>query len=307
MNFVIYGGGSLGLLFGYYLSKKHNVSVIAKKNRVSAIKNNGLIFRKDGFEDKIELKIYSNAKDINVKPDVVVFAVKSFDVDNSLKDIKNHYANTPIVTLQNGIYTEDALLTVFDKHYIYPSAVLIGSKIIDDNTIFQFMDNGMKLGCLDKASKETLKKLADIFNDIGIKTTISDNIMKDKWHKFMFYCAAATINSLTGTRNLEDENLRWVTSAVLDEIVNVSQNLDLDFDIVELRNDVFDFIMNFKPKSWSASVGEDLRKGKKTEIDYLNGYVVKLANRFNVDVPFNRLLVSFVKTIEKTGYFKNEK
>jgi 2-dehydropantoate 2-reductase len=303
MNFLIYGAGSLGLLFAYYLSKSNFVEVVTRKGRALSINENGLTCFVDGVSDKVSINSYSSIKEISQKPDCIILAVKSFDVDESIDVLSKNFREVPIVSIQNGVYAENALIKRFEKKYIFPAAVLIGSKMLDDSTIEEFMSGSMKLGFLDKQAKETADTINKIFNESGINSVVSDNIMRDKWFKFMFYCAGATLNSLTGTKNLEDEHIKWIVDEVLDEIVKVAKHVDLDFDIDLLKDEVFAFLMNFKPESWSASVGQDLNKAKKTEIDYLNGYIVNLAQQFGVDAKCNKMLVSLVKTIEQTGYF----
>ena len=303
MNILIYGGGSLGLLFARYLSKKHKIEIISKKEKQEAVEKNGLTFIKDSKKEKLELKLFTNIKETSLKPEFIILSVKSFDIDNSLSDISAFFKDIPVITIQNGVYAESAAKKSLGKENVLPAYVMIGSKTLNSYTVEEFLNEGMKIGYLSETSKEKAERINGVFNECGIKSVLSDNIMKQKWHKMMFYCAGATLNSLTGTKNLEDENIKWMVEAVLDEITRVLKILNLDFDVEELASEVFEFLMRFKPKSWSASVGEDLKKGKKTEIDYLNGYIVKLAEGLNIEVPLNKLLTSMVKTIEKTGYF----
>ncbi len=303
MNILIYGGGSLGLLFARYLSKKHDVEIISKKEKKEAVDKKGLTFIKDSKKEKLELKLYTDIKETSLQPEFIILSVKSFDIDSSLSDISAFFKNIPVITIQNGVYAESAAKKSLGKENVLPAYVMIGSKTINSHTVEEFLNEGMKIGYLSETSKEKAEKINNALNECGIKSVLSDSIMRQKWHKMMFYCAGATLNSLTGTKNLEDKDIKWMVEAVLNEITQVSKALNLDFDAEELSSEVFEFLMRFKPKSWSASVGEDLRKGKKTEIDYLNGYIVKLAEKLNIEVPLNKSLTSMVKTVEKTGYF----
>lgn len=300
MNFLVYGAGSLGLLFSYYLSRQNSVEVVAKHKRKNVLQKNGLIFIKDSFRDNVDLNVTDSMEKIKNEPDFIILSVKSFDIDTSLNDIASVFSGKYVATIQNGVYAEHAAEKVFGSEYILPVSVLIGSKMINDNTIEQFLDNGLKVGYLNRRSKQEAENLNGIFKECGISSTFTDNIMRDKWHKMMFYCAGATLNSLTGTKDLSDEYLEWMVKRTLNEIVDVGKNFNMDFDIEELSKEVYGFLMSFKPKKWSASVGEDLKKGKKTEIDFLNGYIVELAKKFAVDAPVNRTLFSLVKTLEKT-------
>ena len=306
MNFLIYGAGSLGLLFARYLSRNNNVELVVKPEKKKAIDNNSLLFiSEDGKKESLKLNLYDTIKSIENEPDFIMLSVKSFDIDNALTDIVESFNDKYLITIQNGVYAEEAAINILGREFVLPAYVMIGARTINLYTIEQFLNNGMKIGYVSDNSMEIANRLNSVLNESGIDSVLSDNIMREKWHKMMFYCAGATLNSLTGTKNLEDKHLSWIVRNILDEIAQTAKNLNLDFDAAKLADEVYDFLMNFKPVKWSASVGEDLRKGKMTEIDYLNGYIVRVAEEFNISVPFNKMLTSFVKTIEQTCYFSN--
>ncbi len=303
MKILIYGAGSLGLSFAHYLHNNEEVVAIAKQERAEAIRKNSLTFIKNKTEYKDAIDIYDNINDIDINPDVIFLSVKSFDIDDALNDIKSKYKNPTIFTIQNGVYAERKIQEIFSDRNLIAGSSMIGAKIINNNTVEEFVNKGVTLGSLTPEADVKVKLFADVLQKSGLNVVISDNIWRDKWRKLIYYCAGSTINSLTGTRDLEDVHLQWMSKRIINEIVQVGKHLDLNFDIEEVGDGVFDFLMNFKPESWSASVGEDLRKGKTTEIDFLNGYIVKLSEKFNTDATLNKMLYSLVKTIEKTKYF----
>ncbi len=303
MNILVYGAGSLGLLFAKYLSENYKVDVIAKQERKKAIENSGLNFIKNSNKETVNLNVYENIKEINNPPDFIILSVKSFDIDNSFYDISNIFQDKYIITIQNGVYAEDIAKKFFSKKYILPAYVMIGSKTINNNTIEEFLNKGMKIGYLDKQSKHKAEQFNTLLNNSSISSSVVHDIMRQKWHKMMFYCAGASLNSLTGIKDLENKNINWISKKILEEIVRVASCLNLGFDLYALEQDVQEFLINFKPNQWNASVGEDLKKGKKTEIDYLNGYITTLATKYNIETPFNKLITSLIKTIEQTKYF----
>ena len=301
MNIVVYGAGALGLYFAGLLSTQNNVFCISRKNIADVVKQKGVVILKNGEEKRFEIDISSNPEDVDFGVDIVILASKSYDSQKNLQDIKNRWPFCNLITLQNGIYTEDLARKLFKESQIFPMVSNIGSRFVSDNVIEEFLNHGIVLGSLKRGV--TFNHIATMFGYVGIDVLVSDNIMRDKWKKFMFYCGGATINALTDVLNLENESSLWITKRVLDEICEVGKKLDLDFDIDLLAKEAFEFMMSFKPKSWKASVGQDLRRGRKTEIDYLNGYLVKLAKDVGVDVPVNETLYRLVKTLETTGLF----
>lgn len=307
MKILIYGAGALGLLFASYLSKQNDVIAVTRKKFADSINEKGLKVIKGNKKETANFKCCNDLSSIDFNPDFIILAAKSFDIDSACSDLKKYYEKVKIATIQNGIYAEDCIKNTFSSKNAIPLSVMIGSRILDSNTIEEFFHYGLNIGFLDKNAEQDARILHDIFLKSGINSIFSENIMKDKWHKFMFYCAGAVLNSLTATKNLEHKHNKWIVDRALKEIVEVAGHLNLSFDINLLSEDVFYHLMNFKPKEWFTSVGVDLRKGKKTEIDYINGYVIKLSERFSVDVPINKTLYSLVKTLEETKYYSNIK
>ncbi len=304
MNVLIYGAGALGLWFGFHLQQFASVYLVARDRIVRAVRLNGLNLQKDNSEYTRRLEISGEIEEEWPKPDLVLLAVKSYDVDESLRQIFKRFNRLPIVTIQNGVYAEEAASVVFGNDKVFPATVMIGARLVDDSTVEEFLNSGMKLGYLSDNAKGFAREVVDLFRRCNIACEFSDEIMRQKWFKLAFYCSCATINALTGVLDLSTPGVSWLVRSLLDEIGQLSLVLDLDFDLRKLVDDVFDFAMQFKPRSWKASVGEDLKKGKRTEIDYLNGYIVKLAEKNSLRVPLNRTLYTLVKTIETTNYFR---
>ncbi len=303
MRIVVQAAGALGLLIGWFLHDKNEVVCVSRERIAELVSRNGLEVKFSGENKRKMINIVDGADKVEFEPDLVVLACKSFNTDENLQIVKTRWPNTNIMTIQNGVYTEYKALEMFDRNQIFPASVLIGSKFIGRNRLEQFFDYGMKLGSL--GNENFLEVLINALLDSSVKVEKSENIMRDKWHKFMFYCSSATINALTATLDLSYEHTQWIVEKSLNEIVEIGKNFDLGFDCRKLADEVFEFSLNFKPKVWNASVGVDLRKGKRTEIDYLNGYIVQLGKKFGVDVPVNETLYRLVKTLEKTKLFSD--
>ncbi len=292
MKILIYGSGALGLLMGYLLEKENSVDYMGK---TSAQKTYNIV-----IDSTINTYTFSIKNKIDTNYDCIILATKSFDVDVAIENILKSTQNTPILTVQNGVYTEELLLSKLDKSLIFPIASLIGATI-NNNTLYNFMNNGQKIGFF--TDKQKAMYFSENFNKCGLNTTVTDNIMREKWWKFIFYCSCATINALSGLKSFEKDEIEF-SSKLASEIVNIFEK-PYDLDLEQIANEVIDFASKFKPDEWKASVGEDLKKGKKTEIEYLNGYVVKKARLMGKKAPYNESLYNIVKILEKTKYFSN--
>ena len=165
----------------------------------------------------------------------------------------------------------------------------------------------LQLGPRGEQSTTVVEGIIDAFNRAGIETSWRDDIMQLKWRKLAMYCIGATINSLTGLQRLDQSDVCELMWDLAEELIAVVEAGDVtDFPIRPLVEDACRQLETLRPeKTWRASVGQDLRKGKpRTEIDYLNGYIVKLGREHGVPTPVNHCIYTLVKAIETTGYLK---
>jgi len=140
-------------------------------------------------------------------------------------------------------------------------------------------------------------ELAVNFNQCNLNANVSENLKKDIWQKLIVNCVLNPTSAILRVDNnaISDEKLNPLKTSIVDECLKVSEKEGIKFDI--------DFVTAInkavKGSKNLSSMHQDLIKGKKTEIDYLNGAVVELGKKYGIDCSVNKGLVSMIKFLEK--------
>ena len=183
MNIVIMGAGAIGSLFGALLSKKNNVMLIGRTSHVKTIRKNGL-----NIEDKTQLNVKIPAEDsidkVTLSPDILILTVKSFDtisaINQAMKIIDD---DTIILTLQNGLDNIDMIEKVVDSKQIIAGITTHGAFFSKPGVIRHTGKGKTTLGELSGRKTGRIKHIADLFNEVGIETIVSEDIIKEMWVK----------------------------------------------------------------------------------------------------------------------------
>jgi 2-dehydropantoate 2-reductase len=147
---------------------------------------------------------------------------------------------------------------------------------------------------IEKSPKS--REIARNFAKCGLNGYVSNNIKYDMWKKLVFNCV---LNPLTAILKIEnkgicDERLNPLKKLIIDECVKVAEKdgIRFEFDFLKILNEEFKSSRNI------SSMQQDMIKGKKTEIDFLNGAVVELGKKYKAKCPVNEALVGIIKNME---------
>jgi len=151
------------------------------------------------------------------------------------------------------------------------------------------------------ADRRVLEEIADLFAGAGIKVTISEAVEVDLWTKLLMNCAYNAISALTGSqygRMVSLPEIRAVMTDVVHEVIAVAaaKGVRLSDNLVDAAIRLADGM----PVTIS-STAQDLLRGRRTEIDHLNGYVVREGEALGIATPVNRTLNALVKLAEQKG------
>jgi 2-dehydropantoate 2-reductase len=298
MNIVIIGAGSIGSLFGGLLSKKNNVLLIGRKTHVQAIKENGL-----KITGKTQLNVRVSAEDsiskIGFSPDLLILTVKSYDTENAVKEAKLTIGkNTVVLSLQNGLDNIDKIEKVASREKIIVGVTTHGAFFSKPGVIEHTGKGKTILGELDGKKTERIKHIADLFNEAGIETKISTNIVKEIWIKAI---ANSSINPLTTffqCKNgylLENPILENLIEMICKESTDVANNEGIQLFHQDMIKKTKEVIRNTSENY--SSMFQSFKKGGKTEIDSINGKIVDFGKRNGVEAPINETLVRSIKSI----------
>jgi len=293
MNIVVIGAGGIGGYFGGRIANAgYNVTFVARGKHLEAIRNNGLQVK----STKGDFIVHPNATDtINdiENPDLIILGVKSWQVEEIAKQIKPIVTNTTMVLpLQNGADNVDKLLAHLDKKNVLAGLCKIVSKVEAPGVINHFaFEPEVIFGENDNSQTERIEKVKEVFDDAGFKNKIAGDIHKSIWRKFLFITMVSGIASLTRVvfgEMLKDKNIEKIILDTAHEIkeIAIAKGVNISDDDVE-------FAMNMYKNSeydTTASMQRDIMEGKPSELENLNGYIVKQGKLLGIPTPTNSFI-----------------
>ena len=300
MNIVIFGAGAIGSLFGALLSKSSNVTLVGRKNHINAIKKNGLSIK--GITNlNVTIEATDTVEKIEAAPDLLILTVKSYDTDNAIRQASNIInENATVLSLQNGLDNIDVL-----KKYIEPERIIAG--VTTHGAFFskpgeiQHTGKGTTIiGKLTSKKTEQLDKISSLFNQVGIKTITSQTILKDIWSKAIVNSCINPLTTFFQCKNgylLENPILEHIVERICDESIIIANTQKLDFSNNDMINHIRDVIINTSENF--SSMLQSYKKGKRTEINSINGRLVEIGKNNGVDVSLNEMLIYLINEGKK--------
>ena len=288
------GAGAVGCYYGGMLARAgHSVTLIARPQHVDAIRQHGLHMDTRTFDEFVPLDASSDPAAVK-GAQVVLFCVKSMDTEAAGEQILPHLAADAVVmTLQNGVDNADRLRTVITNREVAATVVYVGTEMLGPGHV---KHHGR--GELTIEPSRISSEVAQAFEAAGIPTTVSHNVRGALWVKLILNCAynaVSAIAQLPYGRAVEGAGVKDVMRDVIDECVAVARG-----EGVTLAGDVHAAvrkIVETMPNQFS-STAQDLARGKPSEIDFLNGLVVRRGKALGIKTPANQVLWSLVKLIE---------
>jgi len=271
MNIVIFGAGAIGSLFGSLLSKQNNVTLISRKPHVDAIRRNGLT-----IEDKTKLNVKVGAEEsidkIRTQTDLLILTVKSYDTETAIKEAMSIISDITIVlSLQNGLDNIDKI-----KKFVYGKNIIAGvtthGAFFSKPGLIRHTGIGKtKLGELNGDKTERLLNIKSIFNESGIKTTISTDIFKEIWIKTIINSSINPLTSIFNCKNgylLENPVLKKIVEKICRESTNIANANDISLSYFSMIKKTKEVIVD-TTENYSSML-QSIQKSKKTEIDSIN-------------------------------------
>ncbi len=284
------GAGALGCLFGYFIQKAgYDVIFVARGEQFKALKR-GL--RISGIiEDKVDVKVSDKPDDA----DVTFVTVKAYDTEAVAKKLAN--VNCGIVcSLQNGIGNEEILAMYLDR--VLGGVTTYASNLVEYGHI-EFAGEGKTfIGDLSGKITEDVLTVVELLKNSNINAEAVTDIRKRIWLKAVINSAINPITAVCRVRNgkiVEIPEFWNVAKKIASEGEEVMRMLGFDVEnVAEIVRDVAERTRNNR-----SSMLQDIERGKRTEIDFINGAIVKTAEELGIDVPFNRLMYWLVKGVER--------
>jgi 2-dehydropantoate 2-reductase len=293
MKVAVVGAGAVGCYYGGMLARAgHDVTLIGRPRHVEAIERQGLRLETQTFDERIRVSASSEGSAVQ-SAQLVLLCVKSTDTESAAAAIKPHLAPDALVlSLQNGVENADRLRAILPQD-VLAAVVYIGTEMAGPGHV-KHHGRGELIIERSRASDE----LAQALIAAGVPTDISDNVRGALWAKLILNCAYNALSAITQLpygRLVKGAGITAVMRDVVDECLAVAKA-----DDVTIPGDVDAAIRKIAetvPGQYS-STAQDLARGKPSEIDHLNGVIVRRGEALGVATPVNRLLHAIVKLLE---------
>lgn len=291
MEIIVLGAGAIGSLYGAKLAAENDVTLIGRAEHVAAINSHGL--RIEGLESQVVRVRAATALDHLGPEALIVLTTKVPDGAAALRPFARLVRDdTTILCLQNGIGSERIARTTLGDRGIVLRGITQFGAIFKSFGVIQFMAQGHTL----IEQHERSAGLASILTAAGLDCRVSPNIGADVWHKLVVNCVVNPITAILGCEvgGIANPQLAPLKRLVIDECIAVAAREGATFKNDFMR-EIDDF---FRPSHNIASMLQDLRRGRPTEIDYMNGAVAALGAQHGVECPANGALSAIIKAME---------
>jgi len=300
LGIAVLGAGAVGCYYGGMLARAgHRVVLIGRPLHMDAIAGDGLRFETREFSEDIRMETSSSAAAARGAR-LVLLCVKSADTEAAAAQLAPHLdADAVVVNLQNGVDNSERIEAVLRagrlRNPVVPAVVYVATEMAGPGHLRHHGRGDLVIG---SAHADINLEIKTCFEAAGVPVAVSDNVAGELWGKLVVNCAynaLSAIAQLPYGRLIEGAGVREVMRDVVEETLAVAHasgaRMAPDMLATTYR------IAGAMPKQFS-STAQDLARGKTTEIDHLNGFVVRRGEALGVPTPANRALWALVKLAE---------
>ncbi|MDD3087169.1 MAG: 2-dehydropantoate 2-reductase [Candidatus Omnitrophica bacterium] len=301
MKIVIVGPGALGsLLAAFLIRSKEEVWLLDyNKERSQEIAQSGIKVEGVSGNWQVSPKISADINEIG-PADLLIISVKSYDTKQAISAIKPLIKeDSAVLTLQNGIGNIEIITEAIGSERVIAGVTNLGATFIKPGFIRHAGKGETAIGRIDGKMTVKMRSIRQIFNKAGLETKISRDIKGLIWSKLIVNSginALSAIVRLNNGRLTEFEGTKKIMRETVTEAMRIAKRkrIKLLFDDPLAKVEA---VAEATGPNISSMLQDVLRK-KRTEIDFINGVIVRQGQELGIPVPVNQVLFDLVKTIE---------
>ncbi len=294
----IIGAGAMGASYMslFYELDKDCVSIVAKDERYKRLKEEGLIINETQYFPKLI------RPDDKTRPsDLIVVAVKHHNLPEAIKDISNIVGeNTLILSVMNGIESEEQIAAVYGKDKVLYTIVVGISAVKEGNRItFSPMGKFFFGEEKNKHISDAVKAVQSLFDKVGIVYETPEDMIRTLWWKFMINVGINQVSAVLGATYAvfqKSKDASELMEAAMREVISIARAAGIhlyDKDIDEW----YAFLSRQSPEG-KTSMLQDFEAKRKTEVEMFAGKVIELGEKYKIPTPVNDMLLKFINAIE---------
>ena len=304
MRICFVGAGALGCSLGGILSEAGSDVYLIDRNpaHLEALNRDGLSITESGRERTVKVKAAADVGGLD-PVDLVIVLVKSFHTREAIEAAKPIIGkDTVVMSLQNGLGQEDILVDLVGRERVIAGKTYAGGVLLGPGRVLAGrVGKPTYIGELDGRVTARVEAIAAEFNRAGLDTHVSTNIAGTIWDKLLINVATGAWCAVTGapygviysTPEIKESALVAIAEAMA---VAAASGVKISVKSPEEAWDKAGFGL---PADFKPSMLQSLEAGQQSEVDFINGAVVRRGQRCNVATPVNRALVAVVKGIER--------
>lgn len=301
MKITIIGAGAMGCLFGALLTEHgQDVRLIdVRKEQVDTLNKHGLIIVREGKQRVVQVRATADPTDI-IGTELALIFVKHAQTEAAARTAacllkKDGYA----LTLQNGMGNAEILADVLGEDRVLCGTTAQGAMVLGPGKIQHSGVGDTVIGMWGQGRGAITTQLAEVFTAAGISSRVVADIEPVLWKKLCVNVGINAITALTGLRNgqlLDQEASRMLMRDLIAETIKVAKACS-----VSLPDDMVAHVEQIAKATGSnrSSMGQDIDQQRPTEIEAINGYIVRKAQEQGIAVPVNQTLVRLVEIVQR--------
>lgn len=312
MRILVFGAGAVGSVLGGLLARAgHAVTLMGRAGHLAAICDHGLTIEGIWGDHCVSgMETINSPADLAGRSfDLVLLTVKAYDTHSAIDAIRRiDLPEFVILSVQNGYGNTQALEAAFGQGRVFGARIITGVELVEPGKVLVTVSaDDIRLGPpgAEQAMMAQAYELANIMKDAEIPVSATDRYREFLWAKILYNCALNPLGALLHANYgqlAEDPGTRQLINRIIDESFAVTRAAAIPLfweRSEEYRRHFYEELIPPTAKHYPSML-RDLERRGRTEIDALNGAVVRLASEHGLDVPVNQTLNSMIKLREQT-------
>lgn len=303
MRIAIVGPGAIGSLFAGMLSRGgHDVWLIDRRSeRARLLSRRGIWV--SGVSGEFNAGVRTSCIPEDVGPvRLALVAVKSYDTEGAAETARPLVGpDTAVLTLQNGLGNIEVLARVLGVECVLGGVTSQGATLIALGQVRHAGQGATVIGELDGELTPRLREIAEAFSDCGLRTELTADLDSVLWGKLAVNAGVNAVATLAQVRNgglLESRCLRQMMRGAVGEVVRVAQRLEVELPEEDMESYAEGICQRTADNV--NSMLQDVHRQRRTEVDAINGAVVREGERVGVGTPINTVLAELIRGVEQT-------
>lgn len=293
MRILVLGAGAVGLTVAAKLSEKAEVFAVARERCVNAVKRDN--FKMTGLWGEKECSLNIGTSAPEGEWDYIIISTKASATREICEEYSHLFKNADVVSLQNGIGNEEIIAEYTNN--VIGAMIITGFEWVKDNEIHVSVDGGhTQFGRFPQGTDEKVFALVKLFNECGMRSLATDNVRGAVWSKAFYSCSLNPLGAVMECPYgdlLKEPAWNVITKIVTEAFeVSLAEGVEMPQKTAE---EYLEFLKTQKIPPTAAhycSMYQDIFSKRLTEVEYINGAVVRLGKKHNIPTPVNETIVN---------------